>query len=220
MPLPTLTKDRCGMQQTRESYYSDSTRTKISPAESHERRAYGLLNERKAAVHRVTTDVEEQREWHEQTVRALLAERGDIKARLGLKGLLIELSETHGLGWSELARLVSVSVPAVRKWRLGGEITAPRLVALSRLAALLELLGSEGVQDPAAWLSLPLDGDGGVSKSEFFTAGHASGLLLYAKQEMSRQDLLERAGVPAAPPSRNTMVRAEDGHLSIVPKTS
>ncbi len=219
MPLPMVTKDGCGMQRTRESHYSDSTLTKISPAENCERRAYDLLNERKAAVHRIKTDVEEQREWHERTVRALLAERGDIKAQLGLKGLLTELTEIHGLGWSELARLVSVSVPAVRKWRLGGDITTPRRVALSRLAALLELLGSEGVQDPAAWLSLPLDGNGGVSKSEIFTAGHASDLLLYAKQELSQQDLLERAGVPSAPPSRNTIVRAEDGHLSVVPKT-
>lgn len=208
------------MQQTRDPHYSTSTRTKISAAESIERRAYGLLEERLAAVRRVTSNVEKQRDFHELTVRNLVSERSDLKAQLGLKGLLSELTEVHGLGWSEIARLVGVSVPAVRKWRLGGDITPQRLAAMSRLAALLDLLASEGVQDPAAWLNLPLDSEGDVVKSEIFRAGHAADLLLYAKQELSQQDLLTRAGVAAAQPSRNVLVRAEDGHLSIVPAIS
>lgn len=217
MPEPRVKTDRCGMQQTRDAHYSTSTRTKISAAESSERRAYGLLAERRAAVRRVASDVAESRDFHEYTVRSLLSERTDLKAQVGLNGLLTELTETRGLGWSELARLVGVSVPAVRKWRMGGDIKTPRLASLSRLAALLELLSAEGVQDPVAWLSLPVDGEGGVTKSEIFKGGQAADLLLYAKRELSQQDLLARSGLTAAPPSRNTLVRAEDGHLSIVP---
>ncbi len=205
------------MQQTRDLHYTGANRTKISAAERQERESRSLLAEQKAAVREVSRVADDRREWHETTVRALLSERADTKARQGLIGLLGELTDVRGLGWSELARLVGVSVPAVRKWRNGGDVTPPRMLALSRLAAFLELLAVEGVQDPAAWLSLPLDDPAdGTTKSEIFTAGHAPALLLYAKQELSQKELLERAGLATSPPSRNQLVMAEDGYLSIV----
>lgn len=210
------------MQQTHDApYYSDATRTKISNAQNTERRAGNLLAEKKRVVGEATKEVVEHSQWHDQTVRDLLRQEADDKARLGLAGLLAELTEGHGLGWSELARLVGVSVPAVRKWRNGGDITPPRMLALSRLAAFLEILSRERVQDPAAWLSLPLDDSAnGVTKSEIYIAGQAPALLLYARQELSQKDLLERAGLRPTAPSRNELVMAEDGYLSIVPTNS
>lgn len=208
------------MQQTHDvPHYADVTRTKISNAERTERRAGKLLAEKKQVVHQATKEAVEHGQWHEQTLRDLLRQKADDKARLGLSALLTDLTETYGLGWSELARLVGVSVPAVRKWRLGGDISPPKLSAVSRLAAFLELLGAEGVQDPAAWLNLPLEGENSslITKTQIYTSGHPADLLLYAKQHLSQRQLLERSELKEPPPSRNAMLLADDAHLSIVP---
>jgi hypothetical protein len=180
-------------------------RTRISNAERMERDASRM---RRDAV-----------EWHDKTLKSLLNHRIDEKARLGLQGLLAELTAGQGLGWTGIARLVGVSVPAVRKWRLGGDITPARLHSLAKLAAFLEMLQDEHVSDAAAWLSLPLDEDASelVSKSDIYTAGGVVELLAYAKDYISRDELLSRSSAQRYSTSQRTrVVRAPDGNLSIV----
>src|ERR1035437_9408290 len=53
-----------------------------------------------------------------------LDERTDHWQTRSVQSLLSELSENWGVGWSGIARMVGVSVPALRKWRLG-EPAAP-----------------------------------------------------------------------------------------------
>lgn len=182
------------------------TRTRISNAERIERDAG---KQRRDAV-----------EWHDKTLRSLLNHRADEKSRLGLSGLLAELTAGRGLGWSSIARLVSVSVPAVRKWRQGGDITPPRLHALARLTAFLELVEAESVSDAAAWLSLPLDDDQAselACKSDVYIAGGFVDLLAYAKGYISRAELLSRTSPQRYSRSGEAqVVRAADGRLSII----
>lgn len=78
------------------------------------------------------------------------------RARESVGKLLDELSVRRGLGWSDIARLVGVSVQAVRKWRLGEPITGEHRLSVARLAALLDLLEDVPVHDPAGWLEIPL----------------------------------------------------------------
>ncbi len=199
---------------------SDYPRTRISNAERTERDAGALRSEKLRAARVAVEVVDQHAAWHEQTLRQLLREKADTRARLGLRGLLAELTDAQGLGWSELARLVGVSVPAVRKWRHGGSITYARLESLARLVAFLDLLHQEGVADPAAWLSLPVEGGDGrpVAKAEIYLAGGAVDLLLYVKGYLNYNDLLERApSVERPQPSKNQLVVAGDGRLSIVP---
>jgi hypothetical protein len=181
-------------------------RTRISNAERTERDAGRT---RRNAV-----------EWHDETLKSLLNHRTDQKARAGLTALLAELTAEHGLGWSGIARLVGVSVPAVRKWRRGGDITPTRLQSLARLTAFLEMLQEEKINDAAAWLSLPLnDEDAGeaVSKSDVYSAGGVVDLLAYAKDYISRDELLSRTSAQRYSTSRQArVVRAPDGRLSIV----
>jgi len=137
--------------------------------------------------------------------------------------LLNELTAGYGLGWSDIARLVGVSVPAVRKWRHGGDITAPRLQGVARLAAFLNILEEEDVRDPAAWLNLPLDDldeeitTDLVTKKAIYSSGGIIDLLAFAKRHISHDELLSRASILERSESRRTrVIRAPDGNLSIV----
>jgi hypothetical protein len=201
--------NRCFPPQTPEASFLNSDRTRISNAERTER----------DAGHRRR----ELRDWHEQTLRSLLNHKTDDKARLGLQSLLITLTAGYGLGWSDIARLVGVSVPAVRKWRHGGDITSARLQNVARLVAFLGMLEDEEIRDPAAWLDLPLDDPGdavppvSATKKQIYINGGVIDLLEYAKRHISSEALLSRASVSTR---RNTVsnrvIKAPDGILSIV----
>jgi hypothetical protein len=157
---------------------------------------------------------------HEDSLQLLLDTETDEKVKIGLNGLLVELTEECGLGWSEIAKLVKVSVPAVRKWRLGGEIAPLRLHALAQLAAFLKVLRDHDVLEPAAWLSTPLspEVDRSLTKAALYADGHMRLLLSYADHHINLEQLLRAVGVDLDKVTvRTELVRNEDGSLSIVP---
>lgn len=78
------------------------------------------------------------------------------RAREDVAMLLEHLSADRGLGWSDIARLVGVSVQAVRKWRRQEPVTGENRLAVARVAALLDLLSEVPVHDPAGWLEIPV----------------------------------------------------------------
>jgi transcriptional regulator with XRE-family HTH domain len=202
----------CFPPQTPEGSFLNSDRTRISNAERTERDAGRRRREAREAI-----------DWHEQALRSLLHHKTDDKARLGLQSLLITLTAGYGLGWSDIARLVGVSVPAVRKWRHGGDITSARLQNVARLVAFLDMLEEEEIRDPAAWLDLPLDDLAdeippiSSTKKQIYINGGVIDLLEYAKRHISSEELLSRASVRTRHnTASNRIIKAPDGVLSIV----
>lgn len=61
-----------------------------------------------------------------------------------------------GFSWTHVAQLLNVSLNAVRKWRKGDSLSGQHFRALGRAVAFLELLETHGVEDPAAWMEMPL----------------------------------------------------------------
>ena len=114
-------------------------------------REYGKLRDRTSVLDAdVGTD---HRAAQLQTLDLLARDR----AREDVVTLLEVLSTEKGLGWSDIAALVGVSVQAVRKWRRGEPVTGEHRLAVARLVALLDMLTSEiPVQDPAGWLEIPV----------------------------------------------------------------
>jgi hypothetical protein len=207
-PQTNLT-NHCFPPRTPEASFLSSDRTRISNAER---------TEREAGYRR-----RELRDWHEETLRSLLTHKTDDKARLGLQSLLITLTAGYGLGWSDIARLVGVSVPAVRKWRHGGDITSTRLHSVARLVAFLSMLEDEEIRDPAAWLDLPLDDPFDAipptssTKKQIYLNGGVIDLLEYAKRHISSEELLSRASASNHHNTvSNRVIKAPDGILSIV----
>jgi hypothetical protein len=113
-------------------------------------RSFGMLRDETSVLDQDVGD--SHRAAQLQTLDLLAHER----AREDVPGLLDELSTQRGLGWSDIARLVGVSVQALRKWRRREPMTGENRFAVARLTALLDLLQGGAVQDPGGWLEVPL----------------------------------------------------------------
>jgi transcriptional regulator with XRE-family HTH domain len=70
---------------------------------------------------------------------------------------LLKLLADAGFAWRDIARMVGVSVPAVRKWRQGESPTVQNLFTISMIVALVQILEHELiVTDIASWMEIPL----------------------------------------------------------------
>ncbi|HVV36957.1 MAG TPA: hypothetical protein VHC63_10180 [Acidimicrobiales bacterium] len=71
--------------------------------------------------------------------------------------LLAEISDL-GFPWSEFARVVGVSVPALRKWRLGADASPENHTRVAEVVAFCDVLADRhpGIADIVGWLSMPL----------------------------------------------------------------
>jgi hypothetical protein len=92
--------------------------------------------------------------------RAAYVERWEAAAvanrRRSVLDLLSALAEAHGVAWSDIAGLLGVSVPALRKWRKSSSGTTPdNHLRLARLVAFFDIL-NEFVATGAQWMSMPL----------------------------------------------------------------
>jgi hypothetical protein len=144
------------------------------------------------------------------------------RLRDGVDALLTELTEVRGLAWSQVARLVGVSVPAVRKWRLHQTDPTPdNRALLGGLAAFLDLFATRFlIQDPVGWLEAPLTQSNLTGLDVYRTEGGPIGLLELAGQRIDVDQLLD-AQAPGwrargAPDARFRIVRAGDGGRSVV----
>lgn len=154
---------------------------------------------------------------HRETEELTLEHLSAAYRRDSVVEVLNKLSGGWGVGWSDIARVVGVSVQAVRKWRQGAPTSPDHCVSLSRFAALLERLENHGIKEPANWLELPVVPGYTPRHIDLYVAGCTGVLLDLA------QGLLDSAAAlgECAPDWRNSLVRehetfeAEDGNLAI-----
>lgn len=138
-------------------------------------------------------------------------------------GSLLDDVTTMGIGWAVLARLLSVSTPAIRKWRLGQGASPENRKALAELAALLRMLDEQFmVEDPASWLEIPL-ADGRTSLVDVYAAGRSDLILDYAGRWITSAEQLLDTFSPqwrtrASSREFETFI-AGDGHPAIRRKT-
>lgn len=120
-------------------------------------------------------------------LRLNLDEQTTARERESVQSLLEVLSE-RGFAWSMLSRLLDVSVPAVRKWRLGQGASPENRHGLARLAALLDMLDEQFmIEDPAAWLEIPL-GSTRRTLADAYSAGRVDVILDYAGRRITSPD--------------------------------
>ncbi|MGW6505107.1 helix-turn-helix domain-containing protein [Nonomuraea angiospora] len=124
-----------------------------------------------------------------------IRQRASVKVRKGVPTLLEELTEDRGMSWSDVARLVGVSVSAVRKWRTGGQASPEKRKELAELAAFLDVLEESSVEDPARWLEVPFYLPAGytVRPVELYIRGHRTELLDVACGRRDAEDVLDAA---------------------------
>ena len=102
------------------------------------------------------------------------AAREDVR-REG-KAILRDLAIDYGFTWVDLAQMLGVSVPAIRKWRMDGRISPENLSRLAQLSAFARLLKGYGVH-PAVWASVPMIPGYTVAPKHVFTPERAAALL-------------------------------------------
>ncbi|MHB8189649.1 MAG: hypothetical protein ACYDHP_04360 [Ferrimicrobium sp.] len=154
---------------------------------------------------------------HQELVDDDLTIQSQLKAKKSVRSLLEELSTERGMSWRDISRLIGVSVSAVRKWRQDGASQPENRLALARLAAFLDLLEGLLVQDPAAWLELPVIEGFTVCYLDLYEAGRPELIL-----DILNQRLSPTAALDIMNPNWRTcytsdfeVFEATDGNLSI-----
>lgn len=70
---------------------------------------------------------------------------------------LLDVLSAEGFAWRDIAKMLHVSVPAVRRWRSGEMPTGQHRVAIARLVSFIKILSTDfGVEAVASWLEIPL----------------------------------------------------------------
>lgn len=130
----------------------------------------------------------------EEFQRKNIEKRAATKARSGVPALLEELTAERGMSWVHIARLVGVSVTAVRKWRKGGDATPDSRLGLARLAAMLDLLEELAVADPAQWMEipLPLPSEYQIAPLDLYERGALPGILSIASNRLDAEEVLSK----------------------------
>lgn len=99
----------------------------------------------------------------------------------------------NGFSWRDIARLVGVSVPAVRRWRQGETPTGVHLLAIARIVAFMETLRQDHlVTDVASWMEMPFTNEVPVTGLDLAADGRYSDLLDLAGGHASPEDVLDR----------------------------
>ena len=160
-------------------------------ASGSETNAYAI----KASWLRDTTRLldKDAKDLHRDFQERALRERAAVRVRKGVHSLLVDLGEVRGMGWSDIAELVGVSVSAIRKWRKGGDATPDGRMRLASLAAFLDLLSELMIEDPAQWMevALPLPPGYVVRPVDLYCEGHAAVVLDIASQRLTVEDALD-----------------------------
>lgn len=154
-----------------------------------------------------------RREW-------LAHRRQELVRTRNVSELLHELSDQQGMTWVDMSRMLRVSVPALRKWRRAGGVSAENRDRLAGLVAFLQVLYEAGVRDPAQWITQPLVDGYTVTIMDLYSPDVASEFVELGAGDATPVMLLDRI----APQWRETykseyeVVIAEDGIPSLRPR--
>jgi len=145
----------------------------------------------------------------------------EANKRRSVLDLLGELSGTYGVAWSDIASMLGISVPALRKWRHNSGTTPENHQKLASLVAFFGVLG-EIVASPASWMSMKLVDGYNVTAVDVYGPSAVGRLLdLAAGDPGVTADTVLDALEPDWKDkriSRYEVFEAEDGEMSMRPR--
>ncbi len=130
-------------------------------------------------------------EVHHRMCDAQLNRRAREIAKRPAADLLNDLADC-GFAWRDIARMLKVSVPAVRRWRQGEPPTGPHLLDTARLVALIDTMRTDHlVSDVASWLEMPLNADVPVTGIDLAADGKYEEILDLAAEHVAPEEILD-----------------------------
>jgi hypothetical protein len=134
--------------------------------------------------------------------------------------LLDQLSGS-GFAWRDIARMVGVSVPALRRWRAGELPNGDNRRGIAQLLAFAEIIRDDHlVFEPASWMEVPIVGGAPTTPIDLYAAGHLDGVFDLAAGQCSPEAALDTADQGWREKYRSDweIDTAEDGQPYIRPK--
>lgn len=132
-------------------------------------------------------------EIHHDALRLQLDARTSRSARQDPAALLAELSQM-GFAWRDIARMVGVSVPALRRWRNGELPSGENRRRIAQLVAFVEIVrGDHLVFEPASWMEVPIVRDAPTTSIDLYAAGHLDVIFDLASDQCSPEAALDAA---------------------------
>jgi len=146
----------------------------------------GFLRNQTAIVAGDVTDV------HHRSLRHQLNSRLEKLVARNPTELLNELADT-GFGWRDIARMVGVSVPALRRWRNGELPTGENRRAIAQLLAFAQIIGEDHVFEPASWMEVPLAEGAPTTRIDLFASGQLDVVFDLATQNCTPEAAMDVA---------------------------
>lgn len=131
--------------------------------------------------------------FHQDAFDAVLDSSTSDAAIRDTRALLEELAD-RGFAWSDIAKLLGVSVPAIRKWRTGeAEPTGQNRRIIARLVAFAVILENQcGVENVSAWFETPLVDSYLVTPIDLYIVGRYEAIHEIASGRMKATVALDR----------------------------
>lgn len=159
---------------------------------------------------------------HHRAFRVQLETHTAKVAKRAPTDLLGDLSEV-GFGWRDIARMVGVSVPALRRWRQGEPPTGEHRRRVAELVAFVRILTDDHlVSDVASWLEMPIAGGVPLNGIDLYSEGHLVTIFDLASEHITPDQALDQAdpGWRDRYHSDYEVFRAGDGQPAIRPRSS
>jgi len=113
-------------------------------------------------------------------------------ARRALTDLLNSLNDL-GFGWRDIARMIGVSVPALRRWRQGDMPTGDHRRRVAELVALIEILTEDHlVSEVASWMEVPITSDVPDTPMDLYAKGHRETVFELATGHLGPEQALDQ----------------------------
>lgn len=129
---------------------------------------------------------------HRELYTALFSDRVRDAIKRTARAILDDLATEFGLAWVDLARMVGVSVPAIRKWRLDGGLSPDNHRRLAEVLAFLSVLREHGgVEDPVGWLAQHIVPGFSLTVRHLYAPDHVGLLLDFAAGGIRPEEMLE-----------------------------
>lgn len=194
-----------------------------APSISQTRAEAALLNEETGFLRNrarlLNRDVDQ---LHGETSEQNLVARSVAFNTESVPDLLARLADA-GFSWRDMARMLRISVPALRKWRLGDTPSPQNRQRLARVVATVDILETDcAIADVASWMEIPFFYGVSITPIDLVAASEELVAIHLAGAHISPEDALDRV-LPewrSAAPSSFEVVEGADGNLSIQLKTT